>query len=97
MSKILKEMTIELALVSRAKHMGYVCYKLDKIPGARNNPDQVLINNKRECVFVEVKRKDLEPRPAQVAEHKILRSKGQKVHILDDVNHIDSLLKKYWR
>ncbi len=90
MSKL--ESKIEAELVKRAKQRGYICYKLDQIPGQRNNPDQLIINNQRECIHVEVKRKDLKPRPAQTAQHEILADKGQWICILDDVDQIEDVL-----
>ncbi|RKZ06733.1 VRR-NUC domain-containing protein [Candidatus Fermentibacteria bacterium] len=90
MSKI--EAKIEAELVKRAKKRGYITYKLDQIPGQRNNPDQLIINNVRECIHVEVKRKDLKPRPAQTAQHNYLSNKGQWVSILDDEADIEDIL-----
>jgi len=86
------EARIEAELVKRAKQRGYICYKLDQIPGQRNNPDQLIINSKRECIHVEVKRKGLPARPAQTAQHNYLSNKGQWVSILDDEAEIDAVL-----
>ncbi len=94
MSKL--EAKIEAELVKRARAFGFLTFKLDQIPGARNNPDQLLISTiTRECVFVEVKRVDLEPRPAQLAKHRHLRDKGQHVEILDNVDDIQAILEMY--
>ena len=89
------EAKVEAELVRRARAMGFLCYKLDQIPGSRNNPDQLLINPARECVFVEVKRKNLEPRPAQLAEHRFLRDKNQHVEVIDCTSDIDEVLAMY--
>ena len=89
------EAKVEAELVRRARRMGFTTFKLDQIPGQRNNPDQLLINADRVCVFVEVKRKDLEPRPAQLARHRELQRAGQRVVVIDCTTKIDAILEMY--
>lgn len=87
------ESKIENELVKQAKHMGFTCYKLDKIPGTRDNPDQLLINPQRYAFHVEVKKPDEEPRASQSAKHRELRDRGQWVYVLDDIDLIPTLLE----
>lgn len=90
------EKKLENELVKRAKRMGFTTYKLDKIPGTRDNPDQLLINPDRVCVHVEVKRsKNEEARKSQAGKHRELRRRGQHVFILDHESEINPLLELY--
>ena len=89
------ESKIEAQLVSCARKRGFQTHKLDQIPGNRHMPDQILVNKNRVCVYVEVKREDLEPRPAQLAKHAQLRNAGQHVQVLDRIEDIDTLLDMY--
>ncbi len=86
------EAKIEQELVKQAKAAGFLTYKLDKIPGNRHQPDQLLINKDRVATFVEVKRMGLEPRPAQTVIHDQLREHGQEVYVIDHISMIPWLL-----
>jgi len=56
-------------------------------------PDRLILLPTGRIGFVEVKRKGEKPRPIQITRHKILKSLGFKVYVLDDEKQIKEVIR----
>ena len=56
--------------------------------------DKFILLPKGKLGFVEVKRKDEKPRPFQISRHRLLKSLGFKVFILNDQKQIKQIIKE---
>lgn len=88
----MREKAIEQKLVKQIKELKGLCLKLS-CPGFAGIPDRLILLSGGKIGFVEVKRKGENPRPLQVSRHKLLRSLGFKVFILDDERQIKEIIK----
>ena len=87
----MREKTIEQRLVKAVKNSGGIAPKLVS-PGFDGMPDRLVLLPGGKIGFVEVKAPGREPRPLQVARHKLLRRLGFKVFVLDDPEQIGGIL-----
>ena len=87
------EKTIEQKLVNKIKELNGLCLKLS-CPGFAGMPDRLILLPVGNVGFIEVKRKGEKPRPLQISRHRLLRSLGFKVFVLDDKNQITKIIKE---
>ncbi len=88
----MNEKYIEKKLVTAVKQSGGIAPKLIS-PGYDGMPDRLVLLPKGKIGFVEVKRKEMKPRPLQLARHKLLKGLGFKVFVLDDEKDIDEIVE----
>ncbi|HCW05603.1 MAG TPA: nuclease, partial [Clostridium sp.] len=62
-------------------------------PGFAGMPDRLILLPTGRIGFVEVKRKGEKPRPIQFTRHKLLKSLGFKVYVLDDEKQIKEVIR----
>lgn len=89
----MKEKAIEQKLVNKIKELKGLCLKLSCL-GFAGMPDRLILLPKGKIGFVEVKRKGEKPRPLQISRHKLLKTLGFKVFILDDEKQIDEIIEE---
>ena len=87
----MREKTIEQKLVNATKNEGGLAPKFVR-PGFDGMPDRLVLLPGGKIGFVEVKAPGKEPRPLQVARHKLIRRLGFKVYVLDDPEQIGGIL-----
>lgn len=87
----MREKTIEQRLVKAVKNSGGIAPKLVS-PGFDGMPDRLVLLPGGKIGFVEVKAPGKEPRPLQIARHRLLRRLGLKVYVLDDPEQIGGIL-----
>ena len=90
-SNIEREKVTELKLVREVKLRGGICPKFTS-PGYDGMPDRIVLLPEGRMAFVEVKAYGEKPRPLQLARHRLLRSLGFKVYVLDDPGQIGGIL-----
>lgn len=90
-SNIKREKVTELKLAREVKLRGGVCPKFTS-PGYDGMPDRIVLLPEGRMAFVEVKAYGEKPRPLQLARHRLLRSLGFKVYVLDDPEQIGGIL-----
>ena len=90
-SNIEREKVTELKLVREVKLRGGICPKFTS-PGYDGMPDRIVLLPEGRMAFVEVKAYGEKPRPLQLARHRLLRSLGFKVYVLDDPEQIGGIL-----
>ena len=90
-SNIKREKVTELKLVREVKLRGGICPKFTS-PGYDGMPDRIVLLPEGRMAFVEVKASGEKPRPLQLARHRLLRSLGFKVYVLDDPEQIGGIL-----
>ncbi|ETA80601.1 VRR-NUC domain-containing protein [Youngiibacter fragilis] len=86
----MREKEIEKKLTLEAKKRGGLAVKFVS-PGFDGMPDRILLMPGGIIAFVEVKAPGKHPRPLQMARHKLLRSLGFSVFILDDESQIGGI------
>lgn len=87
----MREKEIEKKLSFEAKKRGGLAVKFVS-PGFDGMPDRILLMPEGKMAFVEVKAPGKHPRPLQMARHKLLRSLGFLVFVLDDESQIGGIL-----
>jgi len=87
----MREKEIEKKLTLEAKKRGGLALKFIS-PGFDGMPDRIVLMPKGKIAFVEVKAPGKHPRPLQMARHKLLRSLGFKVFVLDDEKEIHKII-----
>ena len=87
----MRENVIEQKLIKAVKISGGIAPKL-VCPGFDGMPDRMVLLPGGHIGFVEVKSPGKESRPLQAARHRLLRSLGFKVYVLDDVTQIETIL-----
>lgn len=90
--KVMREKQIEQKLVKEIKKFNGLCLKLT-CPGFAGMPDRLILLPTGRIGFVEVKRKGEKPRPIQITRHKLLKSLGFKVYVLDDEKQIKEVIR----
>lgn len=86
-----REKTIEQKLVQAVKLRGGICPKFTS-PGFDGMPDRLVLLPNGYAGFVECKRKGEKPRPLQLARHRLLKSLGFRIFVLDDPEQIGGIL-----
>lgn len=87
----MRERQIEHLLCKAIRKMGGICPKLVS-PGYDGMPDRLILLPRGKAAFAEVKAPGAKPRPLQLARHRLLRSLGFKVYVLDDETQIQPLI-----
>lgn len=87
----LREKEIEQKLRQSVKTMGGICPKFVS-PGYDGMPDRLILLPNGKIAFAEIKAPGEKPRPIQLARHRLLKSLGFKVYVIDDVNQIGGVL-----
>lgn len=87
----MREKRIEQKLVKEVKARGGVCPKLVS-PGFDGMPDRLVFLPDGKFGMVEVKAPGEKPRALQLSRHRLLRSLGFQVYVLDDPAQIGGIL-----
>lgn len=87
----MREKQIEQALVREVKNRGGICPKLTS-PGFSGMPDRMMLLPGGKIGFVEVKAPGENPRPLQMARHRLLLRLGFRVYVLDGVEQIGGMV-----
>ena len=87
----MREKIIEEKFTKAVKQKGGVCWKFTS-PGTAGVPDRIVLMPKGHIAFVEVKAPNQKPRPLQLSRHRLLRSLGFKVYVLDALEDIDKII-----
>ena len=87
----MREKSIEQKLALMVKKRGGICPKWVS-PGFDGVPDRIVLLPEGRIAFVEVKAPGKKPRPLQVARHKLLRSLGYRVYVIDGIEQIGGML-----
>lgn len=87
----MRERDIERKLVLEVKKRGGICPKWVS-PGFDGAPDRLVFLPHRKFGMVEVKAPGEKPRPLQLSRHKLLKSLGFHVYVLDDIEKIGGIL-----
>jgi len=87
----MREKIIEKKLVQAVKIAGGIAPKFTS-PGFDGMPDRLVLLPGGCMAFVEVKAPGENPRPLQLARHRLLMSLGFKVYVLEDEGHIGRIL-----
>ena len=82
---------IEQKLVQETRKCGGICPKFTS-PGFAGMPDRMMLLPGGKIGFVEVKAPGENPRPLQMARHRLLRRLGFKVYVLDGVEQIGGII-----
>lgn len=85
------EKQIEQALVRAVKNVGGIAPKFVS-PGFDGMPDRIVLLPHGLFAFVELKAPGKKPRPLQLSRHKLLRSLGFRVYVLDSIEQIGVIL-----
>ena len=87
----MKEKQTEQKLVSAVKKLGGIAPKFIS-PGFDGMPDRLVLMPDGHIAFVELKALGKKPRPLQLARHRLLRSLGFRVYVIDSVEQIGGML-----
>ncbi len=87
----MREKQIESKLVIEVKKIGGIAPKLVS-PGFDGMPDRLVLLPDGHIAFVELKAPGKKPRLLQLARHRLLRSLGFRVYVIDDAEQIGGML-----
>ena len=87
----MREKQIENQLVSQVKKIGGIALKFVS-PGFDGMPDRLVLIPDGHIAFVELKAPGKKPRPLQLARHRLLRSLGFRVYVIDSAEQIGGML-----
>lgn len=87
----MREVLIERKLITAVKKRGGICPKW-VCPGCDGMPDRIVLLPEMKIGFVEVKTPGEQPRPLQLARHRLLKKLGFLVFVLDDPQQIGGIL-----
>ena len=87
----MKETEIEKKLVRKVKAKGGIAPKFVS-PGYAGMPDRLVLLPGGVFAFAELKAPGMKPRPLQVSRHRMLRSLGFKVYVIDGTEQIEEVL-----
>ena len=87
----MKETEIEKKLVRKVKAKGGIAPKFVS-PSYAGMPDRLVLLPGGVFAFAELKAPGMKPRPLQVARHRMLRSLGFKVYVIDGTQQIEEVL-----
>jgi len=87
----MREKQIESKLVIEVKKIGGIAPKLVS-PGFDGMPDRLVLLPDGLIAFVELKAPGKRPRPLQESRHRLLRSLGFKVYVIDKPEQIGGML-----
>lgn len=89
----MKEKQLENKLRLYVKKAGGIAPKFVS-PGFDGMPDRLILLPDGIIAFVELKAPGKKPRPLQSARHRLLRSLGFRVYVIDSVEQIGELLNE---
>ena len=87
----MREKQIENKLTIEAKKLGGLAVKFVS-PSFDGMPDRLVLIPDGHIAFVELKAPGKKPRPLQLARHRLLRSLGFRVYVIDSVEQIGGML-----
>ena len=87
----MREKQIENKLATEAKKLGGIAVKFVS-PSFDGMPDRLVLMPDGHIAFVELKAPGKKPRPLQLARHRLLRSLGFRVYVIDSVEQIGGML-----
>ena len=87
----MREKQIENKLATEAKKLGGIALKFVS-PSFDGMPDRLVLIPDGHIAFVELKAPGKKPRPLQLSRHRLLRSLGFRVYIIDSVEQIGGML-----
>lgn len=87
----MNEKQIEQKLVQSVKSAGGVAPKFVS-PGFAGMPDRLILLPDGHIGFAELKAPGKEPRPLQLARHRLLRKLGFKVYVIDSIEQIGGMI-----
>ena len=85
------EKQIENKLAAEAKKRGGIALKFVS-PGFAGMPDRLVLIPDGRIAFAELKAPGKKPRPLQLARHRLLRSLGFQVYVIDNAADIPRVL-----
>ena len=85
------EKQIENKLTTEAKKLGGIALKFVS-PSFDGMPDRLVLIPDGHIAFVELKAPGKKPRPLQLSRHRLLRSLGFRVYVIDSVEQIGGML-----
>ena len=87
----MREKQIENKLASEVKKAGGIALKFVS-PSFNGMPDRLVLLPDGHIAFVELKAPGKKPRLLQLARHRLLRSLGFRVYVIDSVEQIGGML-----
>lgn len=87
----MREKQIENKLATEAKKLGGIALKFVS-PSFDGMPDRLVLIPDGHIAFVELKVPGKKPRPLQLSRHRLLRSLGFRVYVIDSVEQIGGML-----
>ena len=87
----MREKQIENKLTIEAKKLGGIAVKFVS-PSFDGMPDRLVLIPDGHIAFVELKAPGKKPRPLQLSRHRLLRSLGFRVYVIDSVEQIGVML-----
>ena len=87
----MREKQIENKLATEAKKLGGIALKFVS-PSFDGMPDRLVLIPDGHIAFVELKAPGKKPRPLQLSRHRLLRSLGLRVYVIDSVEQIGGML-----
>ena len=87
----MREKQIENKLATEAKKLGGIALKFVS-PSFDGMPDRLVLMPDGHIAFVELKTPGKKPRPLQLSRHRLLRSLGFRVYVIDSVEQIGGML-----
>lgn len=87
----MREKQIENKLATEAKKLGGIALKFVS-PSFDGIPDRLVLIPDGHIAFVELKAPGKKPRPLQLVRHRLLRSLGFRVYVIDSVEQIGGML-----
>ena len=87
----MREKQIENKLTIEAKKLGGIAVKFVS-PSFDGMPDRLVLMPDGHIAFVELKAPGKKPRPLQLSRHRLLRSLGFRVYVINSVEQIGGML-----
>ena len=87
----MREKQIENKLATEAKKLGGIALKFVS-PSFDGMPDRLVLIPDGHIAFVELKASGKKPGPLQLARHRLVRSLGLRVYVIDSVEQIGGML-----
>ena len=87
----MREKQIEKKLAEEVKKHGGIALKFVS-PSFDGMPDRLVLIPDGHIAFVELKAPSKKPRPLQLARHRLLRSLGFRVYVIDGAEQIGGML-----
>lgn len=89
----MREKIIEKVLVRQVQNAGGIAPKFVS-PGTDGMPDRIVLLPHGRMAFVELKAPGQKPRPLQESRHRLLRTLGYDVYVIDHIAAIPDVIEK---